>query len=520
MFHLGSLRLECALVELRETLERHAHLPDLMTSLEQLCVEASTVRRKLASIFQPVLQGAGHTFVLEVDKRDFLNLSELLARVSAQLRTWSVNTSLSYVIDPVADVVQDCMNSSRLPAQSSPPAVDLQQAHDQLLGNCLLIAQDLSRLQKPEPDEAGQELPKSGCITETKRHLARCKALRLDSLAYNLRDLFAAVSNHRPDERNFAQDCLGRVFSFLQPVIRLVGASIAEAAQWQSSLVDLLELVASTTLTIAQKGFCRPVEAEENASGGQGEGAMEMTDGTGMGEGSGSKDVSDQIEGAEQLEGLQGEDEQPQDRQEEGDKEGEGIDMSGDLEVLAENAQTEDVEREEGEDEGSDGEEGDEEPEDAVDDVDPLASTAVDEKFWGDDQKEEGKDSQQEDQMQQQQQSKQEQTSDLAERQQGQEERTAAEQDAQEPQDTQDQDSGEAQEEPDEGPQQQPEASEVNVPEGETMDVPDDLKLEEDKEEDAPGEDDLQQGDDFDMQDATEREYQFRNASPIFGAFC
>lgn len=60
---------------------------------------------------------------------------------------------------------------------------------------------------------------------------------------------------------------------------------------------------------IFEKGFCKPPKEEEENDEDQEGKTQEGVEGTGLGQGKGSKDISDQLEYEEQIEGLKGEEE-------------------------------------------------------------------------------------------------------------------------------------------------------------------------------------------------------------------
>lgn len=146
---------------------------------------------------------------------------------------------------------------------------------------------------------------------------------------------------------------------------------------WNRALLKFMYIFARTTLTLANEGFCRPLESDDNALG-----EANNFDGTGMGTGEGSKNVSDQIENQEQVEGLedQQEGESPDDKNDTAGTD-EMLDMDDDF-----GGKTQDV-AERDSDEPSDNDE-DEQDENDLDEelgkVDPLDPTAVDDKFWDD----------------------------------------------------------------------------------------------------------------------------------------
>jgi midasin len=92
--------------------------------------------------------------------------------------------------------------------------------------------------------------------------------------------------------------------SFLKQYLRLISNHLLGYIRWHRSNLHLLHTIISIGANIAEQGFCKPdfSEEEEDSLGKDGP----SRDGTGLGGGQGAKDVSDEIEDDEQLEGLQG----------------------------------------------------------------------------------------------------------------------------------------------------------------------------------------------------------------------
>jgi midasin len=168
----------------------------------------------------------------------------------------------------------------------------------------------------------------------------------------------------------------------LEAYVNLARSHIMHSAFWHRALLKFSYIISQTALTLAKEGFCKPTETDES------EGAdISGLEGTGMGSGEGANNVSDQITGDEQLEGLQDEKEDesaPKDATD--DKDDNVFDMDDDF-----GGTTEDAGGREDNDDSSDKD--DEQDEGDLDeelgDVDPLDPSAMDEKFWDEDQKEE-----------------------------------------------------------------------------------------------------------------------------------
>ncbi|EPQ54553.1 hypothetical protein GLOTRDRAFT_43328, partial [Gloeophyllum trabeum ATCC 11539] len=174
---------------------------------------------------------------------------------------------------------------------------------------------------------------------------------------------------------------LSRLLPFLGRYMVLVRNQLTNHGHWAKTLLKLAFVLCNTMYTVATQGFCQPPESEEDA---QGEGAEVDESGVGMGQGSGAKDVSDQIEDESQVEGLRGEEQQDEEKQESDEKEG-GLEMNEDFE-----GELEDVpdRGEEGDDAEDEEQEDLEEQTGKLDASDPSAPDAPDEQIPREDEEE------------------------------------------------------------------------------------------------------------------------------------
>ena len=135
------------------------------------------------------------------------------------------------------------------------------------------------------------------------------------------------------------------------------------------------------------KGFCTPKkeEEEEKKKNEENEERNEERDGTGMGEGEGSKDVTDEIENEDQLEGLRNDREENEEEEENKENEEknkkEGLDMENDFDGELEDLESEEEnEEEENDEEEEESEDQDRDMGDAGDDAEVLDEQMWDEK--------------------------------------------------------------------------------------------------------------------------------------------
>ncbi|KAG0720722.1 Midasin [Chionoecetes opilio] len=161
------------------------------------------------------------------------------------------------------------------------------------------------------------------------------------------------------------------------------------------SIAKMTSVVIAVFQNLAEKGFCRPQELQEE-EGGEGATSFEDGEGTGLGEGDGQKDVSDRIESEDQLESAlqEGENEKAGDK--DLHEEDQGIEMNEDFE-----GKMQDVEKNGEEDESDNDNDNDKEDHDKQMGETEKGADKLDEKLWGEDEgsedEEEAKDQDEED---------------------------------------------------------------------------------------------------------------------------
>ena len=166
-----------------------------------------------------------------------------------------------------------------------------------------------------------------------------------------------------------------KILPFLGIYLNLVRDHLAVHDNWTKSLFKLVFILCSVMQTLSQQGFCQPPASDDNDEGGE---AEVDTAGMGIGDGSGNDDVSKEIEDESQIEGLQGDDVENKEREGKHDNE-DAIEMDDDfggaLEDIPDAGSENDVESDD-----------DNEPEldETLENFDELENSAVDEKMWGD----------------------------------------------------------------------------------------------------------------------------------------
>lgn len=202
-------------------------------------------------------------------------------------------------------------------------------------------------------------------------HRSLCEMTRLLKLSEIRELLNTIVGQIAQCPHTEARTRVSRILPFLDRYNELIMQHLRRQSQWTMALFKLEYVACCVMKRIAVEGFCQPPEAEESGSGDEG---AKQLDGTGLGEGTGTENVSKDIEDESQVEGLQGEGtdgDEKVDRAEEDN----AIEMSEDF-----GGGLQDVSAGESGDE--DGEEEAEEHEERMGDLDHSDPSQIDEKLW------------------------------------------------------------------------------------------------------------------------------------------
>ncbi|WWC59552.1 uncharacterized protein I303_102108 [Kwoniella dejecticola CBS 10117] len=300
---------------------------------------------------------------------------KLIAAFTSQAVT---SPELRHLLNPVIDIAQG-MRQYTAPEASRPLSSDMWKRSDEIIQSMLVVAQQMKAPALPDiKEDESPHIP-----TELKEQRSFTTSLRVNEIIQRISTFVVDLFNG-PSSSTTTPECLARILPFLETFTESYTQSISTHIYTVKAAYKLSYVVGRLMLDLAQKGFCKPTEqSEDDGKGGDGE----MVDGSGMGSGTGEKNVSNEIKEESQVEGLQGEEEEEQDDQQKGkdDEEDDAFSMDEDFEGKLDDGKEKD------ENASGDEEEEEEDHDEHVGDVDPLDPGAVDEKFWGDEQKEEQK---------------------------------------------------------------------------------------------------------------------------------
>ncbi|KAG9000235.1 hypothetical protein FRB93_012775 [Tulasnella sp. JGI-2019a] len=482
----------------------------LRNAVEMAKANITNLNQKMMLTRQPILLSSEHAVLNDA--------REALTAALTSLEAWGTERPEIYhmchaTVGWLGSVIRAPISPAILATATTPSVHQSSSASTAVVNAILIITQNLLALS--ESSNLDDKTPPDDFIRQHDRVLRKTsELLRADAVLKQVDDLLNGLMNANADQYKDFADAIARISPFLEGYLAVYTSHLIEYARWCKTVYKLTFVLCSTLQTVAEKGFCKPQESEDGGEDGGKTGTEKMEDGTGLGEGKGEKNVSEEITDESQVEGLQGEDEQEQERDKgkddkEDDEEDKAIEMSNDM-----GGEMEDVEKPDEEDRGKDGEENqEEEHEEQIGELDPLDPSAVDEKLWGN---EKGDD------KNQQMETAQEPSKDDQDN--GNEEMVAREEDqpskeqerkekkSEEKDDRKGEDKDGEEKEEEEGPDIEDNAQpdlgarlDDHVAESDALELPDDLKMDED---DAEGrkDDDMEMADDLEGDDLPEED--------------
>jgi midasin len=272
-------------------------------------------------------------------------------------------------------------NQAEVTLESSPPhgfSSDFSEITDSILVSVQKVLSLCSETSPPMVTEKTDDWMKLGSRQICAMTSAFSISVIQNKLEMVLKSLVAASESEISAQ-------IDTILPFLDRYLHVVLAQLQAHSDWSTGLLRFTCVIGSILRTLAGQGFCKPPEIEGN--GGEGD-TLEETGGTGLGAGAGAEDISKEIEDESQVEGLKGDN--TAEKEERGEKPAgaDAVEMNEDF-----GGDLEDVEEDE---EGVDQESGDEAEDDIeekMENLDASDPSAVDERLWGDEQKSDAKDS-------------------------------------------------------------------------------------------------------------------------------
>ncbi|CAO3702357.1 unnamed protein product [Rhizopus stolonifer] len=491
-----------------------------LKELEVMCASVQKVQRTVDYYFvQRELypkSSTGLDFALM--SKDVEELLEDNAQKIDLAHTTLVNTmeslpQSSHVLFPIIQYVNSfkTISAAALTLESDATLGQLRDKVHSLIDVTLVSIQDLRKVnqaktEKEETEEEKEEMAQNYLVLESEKQFSLVAALHMESATQRCLELLTLAHqllNQGQESHQEISQLLQETYPFLQQYMLIVQHTLARMLMHHKSMAKFTYCLVNSFNIIITKGFCMPagLEGEEGDADGK-------QSGTGIGEGEGAKDVSHEIEDEEQVLGTQNE--ERSDEKQDTKEEKNGMDMDNDFE-----GNLEDMEQDQDEEDESDSsDDEDNEPDEQIGEVDDMDPDAVDDKMWG----EEGEDNLNESDKtvedQGQQQDKQEesdivakeeeegaqddkkenkpdknQQKDAADNDENGDNKEEGEQDEDEGQEGDEKDEGEegAEEDEDDVQNRPGEQLDTEIPEAETLELPEDMNMEGDDGEEKEG---------------------------------
>ncbi|KAI5981722.1 midasin [Pisolithus albus] len=288
--------------------------------VEQLRLALSLSTRALEELAEAIQE---HTAVVEASHL----LESLPTRIDEMTSSFP---HLAHVLVPTAQWIRDqgTFSFPQISASHIEPTSDV----DTLINTVLVAVQNMlkrvSDLSGPTTTVSSSEEPVDNYI----RNGARTTSTF--TLLLDLPSITERISHISEGlvllPQGSIQAALKRILPFLHSFLHFSEELLESQARWTAELLKLDYVVCSVVHALATRGFCIPPETEEGDEATGNEGGKDL-EGTGIGEGAGVENVSKEIEDESQVEGLQGEmedveEEEDGDGEEEPPEDGEGPD--------------------------------------------------------------------------------------------------------------------------------------------------------------------------------------------------
>lgn len=240
---------------------------------------------------------------------------------------------------------------------------------EQCLDKALVLIQVMH---KKEDSSVDQELDFRLLLDAHETAVAPFASCAMKDLSNALGFLFNSVATST--DIDLTRVLMERLYPILDQALLLFKYRLFELVLFHKSCLKFSYILSNTFYAVIKNGFCAPNANEDDDDDG---GLEDDVAGMGIGEGDGKKDVSDEIENEDQVEGLQDEIEKAPEPQKQVADEENGIEMENDFDGALDDVEPQD---ESGDDDTGE----DKEPEEQMGAVDDLADV-VDEKMWGED---------------------------------------------------------------------------------------------------------------------------------------
>lgn len=192
---------------------------------------------------------------------------------------------------------------------------------EELIGSLLACVQSIASRcsHHDKKDDSRKYLLDGYLLSRDLTHL-----LCLDTIRDKLESVFSAFSSYATLKESFST-----VGPLLDLYTSLALDQLSFLTAWTKTLFKLSFVLCSLLKSLSQQGFCRPVETDEAAA--TDTATSDHAEGTGIGEGSGGESVSKEIEDGSQIEGLQDQGKEEEDVARKNEADPDAIEMTEDF---------------------------------------------------------------------------------------------------------------------------------------------------------------------------------------------
>lgn len=406
------------------------------------------------------------------------SVSTMINRFVKELEVWKTNSTVPFVGDIVINWLRT-QNIAEVEKHEAKPAnlVELDEILRKISSRVMVVFQKVTNVLNVPTVESEDDK----WFTLTQRELSSIsKSLHTSSIVKSFEELMDYLSKMSCTETSQVKTLLSFTNIFLKNYQDLLVIVLNKSKDNYVDVSRATYIFCSSLLNLAKDGFCSPEPPTESKDDDN------LHDGTGLGDGEGAQNNSNDVEDDENLDDYAQEpNKEKDDKRDEDDDNDDAVDIEGDMAGDLENLSDQDDNDEKDDEDEDEQEDLDEE----IDDLDDLDPNAVDDKMWDEEAKEDKKEKESE--------SMPENSKD---------DDVKAKEDEEEPGDTKDKaddqnpqdnsqependDDPEEEEEEDVGEQQdevkneEREELEQNVPETEALDLPDDINLDSENEDD------------------------------------
>ncbi|CCH41350.1 Midasin [Wickerhamomyces ciferrii] len=472
---------------LPEILSLSMNLAATSSKMLQLSVDLSifdSFVKKVSEFKEKIISQLKYSSIVDSQLAEFDNI---LKSFVSDLESWkSSNKSIGFVSDSVINWLNSLNDVEIEDSENQDTTVaEIEKTLRSFSNKVLVVFQKV--IQSLSSEELTFDTDKWFIQSEAQLHTL-LKSLHHESVHSSLHKALELVSSAKFDQAQSSQ--IRSLFSFTAPFLKFyLELVVAVLNKAKDSYIDISRstYVFSNLLhNLTKNGFCSPEPPSETKQD------ENLHDGTGLGDGEGAQNNSNDVEDDEDLsEQAQEPNKDEKDDKDDEDDNQDAVDIEGDMAGDLENASDQDQDDDEEQDKDEEQDELDEE----VDDLDDLDPNAVDDKMWDEEVQEDKKEKESEnmpenstaDDMKAQEDEPEEKPEDKESKEDDKSSKDQENDDDKKEDDQDAEDEEDVGEQEDDVKNEEKEDLEQNVPEGEALDLPDDINLdsgEEDEEDD------------------------------------